>query len=223
MPPSCSGSSRATARSFRSTAFICRARSAHAALGPLQRHPRRRFRGRHHRLRRPRGNLDQRRARARHARAPCARATPIRSKSGAATTLVGGLYGVKLGRAFFGESMFSRDARCIEGRARLARRAAARSAISRLLDCQFMTEHLASLGAISVPRETYVALLSAALGGGAAVGASGDRRIGRSARPRARRPRPISSRSTGCSSLPEPPAPAGPAGYVISQLLGQTS
>ena len=38
--------------------------------------------------------------------------------------LVGGLYGVKLGRAFFGESMFSRETRCIEGRARLARRAA---------------------------------------------------------------------------------------------------
>jgi leucyl/phenylalanyl-tRNA--protein transferase len=85
--------------------------------------------------------------------------------------LVGGLYGVKLGRAFFGESMFSR--------ARDASKIALAWLVARLqtgnftlLDCQFMTEHLASLGAISVPRETYVALLSAALGGGAAsVGA----------------------------------------------------
>src|SRR5437764_10448634 len=83
--------------------------------------------------------------------------------------LVGGLYGVKLGRAFFGESMFSR--------ARDASKVALAWLVARLqvgnftlLDCQFMTDHLASLGAISVPRETYVALLSAALGGGAAVG-----------------------------------------------------
>src|SRR3954447_17373072 len=85
--------------------------------------------------------------------------------------LVGGLYGVKLGRAFFGESMFSRT--------RDASKVALAWLVARLqvgnftlLDCQFMTEHLASLGAVSVPRETYVALLSAALGGGAsAVGA----------------------------------------------------
>src|SRR3954453_18130819 len=84
--------------------------------------------------------------------------------------LVGGVYGVRLGRAFFGESMFSRT--------RDASKVALAWLVARLqvgnftlLDCQFMTEHLASLGAVSVPRETYVALLSAALGGGAAVGA----------------------------------------------------
>ena len=84
-------------------------------------------------------------------------------------SLVGGLYGVKLGRAFFGESMFSRE--------RDASKVALAWLVARLkagnftlLDCQFMTEHLASLGAISVPRETYVALLSAALGGGVAAG-----------------------------------------------------
>src|SRR5439155_18937882 len=84
--------------------------------------------------------------------------------------LAGGVYGVKLGRAFFGESMFSR--------ARDASKVALAWLVARLqvgnftlLDCQFMTEHLASLGAISVPRETYVALLSAALGGDASVGA----------------------------------------------------
>src|SRR5436190_2572619 len=78
--------------------------------------------------------------------------------------LVGGLYGVKLGRAFFGESMFSRatDASKVALAWLVARLKAGNFT---LLDCQFMTDHLASLGAISVPRATYVALLSAALGG----------------------------------------------------------
>src|SRR4051794_7319340 len=81
--------------------------------------------------------------------------------------LVGGLYGVKLGRAFFGESMFSRmtDASKVTLAWLFARLKAGNFT---LLDCQFMTEHLASLGAVTVPRETYVALLSAALGGGTA-------------------------------------------------------
>src|SRR3954449_4454011 len=91
--------------------------------------------------------------------------------------LAGGVYGVKLGRAFFGESMFSR--------VRDASKVALAWLVARLkvgnftlLDCQFMTEHLASLGAVSVTRETYVALLSAALGGavvagGASAGAGG--------------------------------------------------
>src|SRR5690349_3131353 len=78
--------------------------------------------------------------------------------------LVGGLYGVKLGRAFFGESMFSRmtDASKVALAWLVAR---LRAGNFTLLDCQFMTEHLASLGAVSVTRETYVALLAAALGG----------------------------------------------------------
>ena len=87
--------------------------------------------------------------------------------------LVGGLYGVKLGRAFFGESMFSR--------ARDASKVALAWLVARLqvgnftlLDCQFMTDHLASLGAVSITRETYVALLSVALGGGAASSAGRD-------------------------------------------------
>src|SRR6478752_2182283 len=84
--------------------------------------------------------------------------------------LVGGLYGVKLGRAFFGESMFSRatDASKVALAWLVAR---LRVGNFTLLDCQFMTDHLASLGAINVSRETYVALLSAALGGGAVTGA----------------------------------------------------
>src|SRR4051794_6343200 len=80
-------------------------------------------------------------------------------------SLVGGLYGVKLGRAFFGESMFSRrtDASKVALAWLVARLKVGNFS---LLDCQFITEHLMSLGAISIPRATYVALLSAALGAG---------------------------------------------------------
>ena len=86
--------------------------------------------------------------------------------------LVGGLYGVRLGRAFFGESMFSRrtDASKVALAWLVAR---LRVGHFLLLDCQFMTDHLASLGAVSVKRDLYVALLSGALGSGsAAAGAS---------------------------------------------------
>ena len=86
--------------------------------------------------------------------------------------LVGGLYGVRLGRAFFGESMFSRrtDASKVALAWLVAR---LRLGHFLLLDCQFMTDHLASLGAVTVKRDLYVALLSGALGSGsAAAGAS---------------------------------------------------
>ena len=80
--------------------------------------------------------------------------------------LVGGIYGVKLGRAFFAESMFSRrtDASKVALAWLVARLKAGGYT---LLDCQFLTDHLASLGAVAVPRSTYAVLLSAALGGGA--------------------------------------------------------
>jgi leucyl/phenylalanyl-tRNA--protein transferase len=135
--------------------------------------------------------------------------------------LVGGLYGVKLGRAFFGESMFSR--------VRDASKVALAWLVARLqvgnftlLDCQFMTEHLASLGAISVPRETYVALLSAALGGGAAVGAPA---TGASVEALGRAPAgtPDFTALDRLLELAGAAGAAGPAGYVITQLLGQTS
>ena len=129
--------------------------------------------------------------------------------------LVGGLYGVKLGRAFFGESMFSRktDASKVALAWLVARLKVGNFT---LLDCQFMTEHLASLGAVSVPREAYVALLAVALGGGVSAAGSGV-----------------------AASVPDAPpdflaldrllelagaaGAGGPAGYVISQLLGVTS
>jgi leucyl/phenylalanyl-tRNA--protein transferase len=85
--------------------------------------------------------------------------------------LVGGLYGIKLGGAFFGESMFSRmrDASKIALAHLVAR---LRVGGFTLLDCQFITDHLASLGAIEIPRDDYVALLDGALAAGSATGAS---------------------------------------------------
>jgi leucyl/phenylalanyl-tRNA---protein transferase len=80
--------------------------------------------------------------------------------------LVGGLYGVQVGAAFFGESMFSRErdaskvalvhlvARLIKGG-------------FRLLDCQFMTEHLRTFGAIEMPREAFKIELADAVAGSA--------------------------------------------------------
>jgi leucyl/phenylalanyl-tRNA--protein transferase len=77
-------------------------------------------------------------------------------------TLVGGLYGVSIGGAFFGESMFTRErdaskVALVHLAARLTRGG------YRMLDCQFMTEHLRRFGAVEVPRERYRRLLAAAL------------------------------------------------------------
>jgi leucyl/phenylalanyl-tRNA---protein transferase len=76
--------------------------------------------------------------------------------------LVGGLYGVSLGRAFFGESMFhhARDASKVALVHLVARLLAGGYG---LLDTQYVTEHLRSFGAIEVPRERYRILLDAAL------------------------------------------------------------
>ena len=77
-------------------------------------------------------------------------------------TLVGGLYGVALGAAFFGESMFSR-ARDASKLALIALVARLNAGGFRLLDTQFVTEHLASLGAIEIRRADYHRRLAAAL------------------------------------------------------------
>jgi len=78
--------------------------------------------------------------------------------------LVGGLYGVSLGRAFFGESMFhrARDASKIALVHLVAR---LRAGHYRLLDTQFVTDHLRSFGAVEVARPVYHKLLDAALVG----------------------------------------------------------
>lgn len=76
--------------------------------------------------------------------------------------LVGGLYGVALGGAFFGESMFStvRDASKVALVHLVAR---LRLGGFRLLDTQFVTEHLARFGAIEIPRAEYRRRLLVAL------------------------------------------------------------
>ncbi len=133
--------------------------------------------------------------------------------------LVGGLYGLALGRAFFGESMVSR--------ARDASKVAIAWLVARLrvggfslLDCQFMTEHLASLGAIEISRADYLGLLSAALGdvagsaSGFTSGGSSPGDFGALDRPGA------PADPTNPLALTE----AGPpSGKVIAQLLTQTS
>jgi len=76
--------------------------------------------------------------------------------------LVGGLYGVCLGGAFFGESMFhtARDASKVALAHLVAR---LRVGGFRLLDTQFVTPHLASLGALEIARDAYLQMLDAAL------------------------------------------------------------
>jgi leucyl/phenylalanyl-tRNA--protein transferase len=76
--------------------------------------------------------------------------------------LAGGLYGVRLGGAFFGESMFSR----VRDASKVAL-AALVDGLKRggftLLDTQFLTAHLARFGALEVPRARYLALLQEAI------------------------------------------------------------
>lgn len=77
-------------------------------------------------------------------------------------TLVGGLYGVRLGAAFFGESMFSRapDASKIALVHLVAR---LKLGGFQLCDTQFVTRHLAQFGAIEIPRAAYRRRLAAAV------------------------------------------------------------
>jgi leucyl/phenylalanyl-tRNA---protein transferase len=84
--------------------------------------------------------------------------------------LIGGLYGVSLGRAFFGESMFhrARDASKIALVHLVARLKAGHY---RLLDTQFVTDHLRTFGAVEVSRPVYHKLLDAALVGEGDFGA----------------------------------------------------
>lgn len=76
--------------------------------------------------------------------------------------LVGGLYGLAMGKAYFGESMFSRatDASKVAMAWLVARM---RLGGYSLLDCQFMTGHLQSLGAIEISQKRYLELLHLAL------------------------------------------------------------
>lgn len=77
--------------------------------------------------------------------------------------LVGGLYGVSLGGAFFGESMFSKVTNASKvALCALAERLKKGGFV--LLDTQFLTPHLAGFGGIEIPRAAYLDLLNRALG-----------------------------------------------------------
>lgn len=78
-----------------------------------------------------------------------------------ADSLVGGMYGLAIGRAFFGESMFSRESNT----SKLAMLAACRTLAAReflLLDCQVVSPHLLTLGAVTLARDEFSALLQVA-------------------------------------------------------------
>jgi leucyl/phenylalanyl-tRNA--protein transferase len=127
--------------------------------------------------------------------------------------LVGGLYGVKLGAVFFGESMFSveRDASKVALAWLVAR---LKVGGFRLLDCQFMTEHLRSLGAIEITQPDYVALLSAALSPSSGAVLAGER---------GRRGAEFGALDRLLASEPSRTVDSPASGCVIAQLLGQTS
>ena len=82
--------------------------------------------------------------------------------------LAGGLYGVQFGGVFCGESMFSR-ANNASKVALVWLVGLLRVAGAKLLDCQFITDHLASLGAVEIAQANYVAMLAEAEGVGAAA------------------------------------------------------
>ena len=147
--------------------------------------------------------------------------------------LVGGLYGVHLGRAFFGESMFSR--------ARDASKIALVYLVARLvyggftlLDTQFVTGHLARFGAIEVSRDEFQRLLEERWAAASPTAA------GRPVRPAAARHRPARQQagasagaasaggaSPAGTSAPGAAAfsalPEGAGGALVLQLVSHTS
>ncbi len=132
--------------------------------------------------------------------------------------LVGGLYGVNLGAAFFGESMFSlrKDASKVALAWLIAR---LRVGGYRLLDCQFMTDHLRSLGAVEITQSDYVELLSAALSSGAPDGAAAGGAAGAESFAGAE----FGALDRLLEADPARTVDSPASGCVIAQLLGQTS
>jgi leucyl/phenylalanyl-tRNA---protein transferase len=80
-----------------------------------------------------------------------------------ARTLVGGLYGVSFDRVFCGESMFSRETNASKVALAWLVALLVRAGFA-LLDCQFMTEHLRSMGAVELPQREYRKLVDRAHG-----------------------------------------------------------
>lgn len=117
--------------------------------------------------------------------------------------LVGGLYGVGFDRVFCGESMFSRESNASKV-ALCWLVAAMRASGMELLDCQFMTSHLASLGAQAIPQQDYL------------------ERVARACRPAAEAP--YSALPEGFASLLSASGAASSSpGKVIAHFLTHTS
>jgi leucyl/phenylalanyl-tRNA--protein transferase len=129
------------------------------------------------------------------------------------SVLVGGLYGVSLGGAFFGESMFSleRDASKV-ALVHLIARLKAGSYV--LLDTQFLTKHLAQFGTVEIPREMYLGRLRDALRHQAYWPASSGNAVGFSLS--------LASGEAGLTGLSGPAAMVWPGRFAL-QVITQTS
>ena len=124
--------------------------------------------------------------------------------------LVGGLYGVAFDQVFCGESMFSR----VPDASKVALAwlvACMKSAGFRVLDCQFMTDHLASMGAKAIPQAHYLELVENAAGSPeASLPEAWARYVVGSG----------SAASSGASAASDPPPPSG---KLIAQSFTNTS
>lgn len=87
-------------------------------------------------------------------------------------TLAGGVFGLTIGAAFFGESMFSRVTDGSKMALAVLHELLHQGGF-RLFDTQFLTPHLASLGALAVPRVTYLGMLAEAITGEASLHSGG--------------------------------------------------
>ena len=132
--------------------------------------------------------------------------------------LIGGLYGVHLGRAFFGESMFSRG--------RDASKIALVYLVARLkyggfelLDTQFVTPHLARFGVIEVSRSEFQGLLEGALRGLAGTGTAGAAASGVAGGAASG----VAGASAAAAGASFSALPAGITGGGVLQLVSQTS
>lgn len=127
--------------------------------------------------------------------------------------LVGGVYGVTLGAAFFGESMFSRRTNASKtALAYLVHRLIAGGFV--LFDTQFLTAHLASLGAVEISRAAYQKQLGAAIEAKATFEPEGYQPLPSSV---VASPSPSAGRSSGGSST------SGRTTSATSQRSTQTS
>lgn len=140
--------------------------------------------------------------------------------------LVGGLYGVGFDRVFCGESMFSAMADASKV-ALVWLIAALRRAGAELLDCQFLTAHLASLGAVEISRGEYGARLAHAqrryAGGGSSAGGGGSAGAAPAAGGAAAPPRDLPTGFAAlCDAIEEAGSSSSPGNFIAQSLI-QTS